>query len=123
MSVDKIIEGNKLIIDFLAWEMEDLETYRFPNLYPIYIKEDERQTGYICSDISAALFHSSFDWIMPVYFKFRDLVMTNEVLFIQHDYWIKKIVEALKYGDISDNPSKAFIVLIQAISWYNSIQK
>lgn len=99
----QIIEGNAFIKAF-------------------YTKDHVRgQFGRVLSAHEYKYFYS-YDWIMPVFFKFRDLVITDESLFIQHDYWIKKVVEALKYGDVEDKPSKAFFVLIQAITWYNSTQ-
>ncbi len=113
-----VIEGNKIIAAFMEWYFEpafsDINSTRHDRWITPY------SPSWIITE--QMVFHSSWDWIMPVYFKFRDLVITNEVLFIQHDYWIKKVVEAMRYGDVSDNPSKAFVRLVEAITWHNNQQ-
>jgi len=64
---EEILSGNKLIAKFMGWEhYEDGQTYMFPNLYPIYNIDDDRNTGWISEQISNAEFHTRWDWIMPV---------------------------------------------------------
>ncbi len=63
---EEIIKGNALIADALGWEKLENGLYRFPNLYPIYNIKDKENSGWMDLDISEAIFHQSFDWLMPV---------------------------------------------------------
>jgi hypothetical protein len=113
----EIIEGNKLITGFMGYYITPFNgKYHFACKE---IKKPEHLNQAWEFRVEEAKYHSSFDWIMPVYFKFRDLSDIQEERFTQHDYWIKKIVEALKYGDKDDCPSKAFVKIVEAIQWYN----
>lgn len=67
MTEQEIQEGNKFIIEFLGWKKHgNNNTYEFPNLYPIFNIDDNENTGWIQEHISKAIFHSSWDWLMPV---------------------------------------------------------
>lgn len=119
MQQDTIIEGNKLIMDFLNWDMEDLETYRFPNLYPLYHKEDDNQTGWITSHVSTALFHTSWDWLMPCVSKFNDMVKTEE---IEHDMKSSAIHDLMEHAILLVNITAAHNYFTQLVKWYNTTQ-
>jgi hypothetical protein len=63
----EVLEGNKLIAEFMGWEKyEDDTTYKFPNLYPIHNIDDKENTGWTSEQISNAEFHTRWDWLMPV---------------------------------------------------------
>ncbi len=66
MEQEEIIKGNALIADALGWEKLDNGLYRFPNLYPIHNIGDRKNSGWMDLEISEAIFHKSFDWLIPV---------------------------------------------------------
>ena len=60
-------KSNKaLIADFMGWESVDGETYRIPNLYPLYNIDDKENTGWIEDNIETAKFDTDWDWLMLV---------------------------------------------------------
>lgn len=112
MTTEEITAGNKLICKFLNWEFyEDDETVKCPNLYPIYHKEDERQSGWISESLDSLEFNSRWDWLMPVVEKIRDL--TGEDM--NTNLWSKicSSLEAVDFDWIYEN-------VINYITWHNS---
>lgn len=86
MEQDKIIEGNKLICDFMG---------------------NEKITGRIADE--QRQYHSSWDWIMPVVIKIRDLAIP--------EYTKKKDVQ--HFLVVADIENLHFAV-VQFIKWYNT---
>ena len=66
-----IIEGNKLIAEFMGAvidiEYEDTETYRFP------LKSAPKEYASYVWSSDGLQYYSSWDWLMPVVFKIRDI--------------------------------------------------
>jgi len=62
------IEGNKIIAEFLEWEMIDEEgRIAVPNLYPFTVTtKDKRSTGWTSCFADELEFHTSWDWLMPI---------------------------------------------------------
>lgn len=59
-------------------------------------------------------FHDSWDWIMPVWIKFRDLFEPPNT---KHEDWINSLQW---YLFSSDSPKRFAERLAYAIKWYNS---
>ena len=74
-------------------------------------------------------YHTSYDWLMPVWAKFRALKfpaphtdewVNGEGLYMEHSGKCDVIRSAITD---SDSPMNVFIVLSNAIIWYQSIKK
>ena len=61
-------------------------------------------------------FHTSWDWFMPVWFKFKNLNIDNLV------YVSKKAAIKIAITEF-ETPEKAFDILADAIMWYNAAKK
>jgi len=71
------------------------------------------------SDYNSQLkYHSSWDWLMNVWHKFRDLKFKDDKLIMQHSDWKSPIDNAICYQSIDS----AHVLLYRAIQWYNSIK-
>ncbi len=63
-------------------------------------------------------YHSSWDWLLPVWIKFRDLKV-DDFDYIDHSYCVDHLKDLLFR---SDSPSDFFPHLVEAIKWYNQTQ-
>lgn len=105
------MEGNKIIAEFMGfihepslddevlgkalWRLSDNE-----NFYDSRMK-----------------YHTSWDWLMPVYDKFRCLVIDGEKNFRKRNRFVVLISDEI----IRVNITEAYEKLIEAIQWYNSL--
>ena len=69
------------------------------------------------TDTRGMYFDTSWDWFMPVWFKFRDLKEFKGWEKFEQRQFKKRIVNAICFNN---NPSYAFNELVEAIKWYNS---
>lgn len=60
-------------------------------------------------------YHNSWDWLMPVWYKFRDLRFSETKLQLQHSNWKTPIDNAICYQSIQST----HLLLFNAIQWYN----
>ena len=117
----EILEGNKLIMEFMGWEKcEDDTTYKFPNLYPIHNIDDKENTGWISEQISNAEFHTRLDWLMPVLEKIEAKGYRWEIgmspISSQHHYckiWSIGTIERVSLLDA------VYDAVLEFIKWYN----
>jgi len=93
MEKEEILKGNKLIAEFMGKE----EGYNEHGVWQPF------------------QYHSSWDWLMPVWHKFRDLRFKDETKSKLHTNYVARLAQDLAYGTISE-----FFNNIQiAIEWYN----
>jgi hypothetical protein len=106
MSNEEILEGNKLIAEFMGFEFTKHGNVWIPNLYP---KEVHRpNSGETTFGIENLLFNSSWDWLMPVVEKIGSLE-TN----------MCGIVLSMFYeGDIYE----VWLHVVSFIEWYNQAE-
>ncbi len=67
-------------------------------------------------------YHKSYDWLMPVWFKFRDLKKDKEFVknnFIEFSCKKNIIADSILEKSISE----AHKLLYEAITWYNQLNK
>lgn len=84
-SLQMAVSGSVMIADFLGWEKyEDGQTYKFPNLYPIYNIDDKENTGWISEQISRAEFHTRWDWLMPVFEKLCKTKIGDGITYVEY---------------------------------------
>lgn len=81
------VSGSALIADFLGWEKsQKLNTYRVPNLYPIFNINDEENTGWIEEKVSKLEFHTRWDWVMPVVEKISKTKIGDGIKTVDYAY-------------------------------------
>lgn len=66
-------------------------------------------------------YHKDWSWIMPVWYKFKDLQFENYTLWLRHDILCKAISEAILH--FGPDPAVACKRLSEAIEWYNTKNK
>ena len=121
MTQEQILEGNKLIAEFMGATVEQCypKNKDQDGLMFFYNKESIMPPIIYtsCSSVSIA-YHSSWDWLMPVLFKLKigvtpvrkgNKIDNRGVLFIQI------IKEMILNGDIE----KVFENTVSCIKWYN----
>ena len=104
-------EGNKVLAEFMGFVPEDKPhgtVWRHPNKAGVYGGNGIKFT-----------YFTSWQSLMPVWIKFRDLEFTgkNEML---HSNITANLFHAL-YN--SDSPSDFFPHLVEAVKWYQSTKK
>lgn len=118
---DTIASGNEVLARFLGWEKYG-NGYKCPNIYPI---ENSTSAGWTTFTHTSFEFNTRFDWLMPVWYKFRDLKFEDTATFEdrlvlrKYLYLTDKIREAILEGP---TPLEAFKELVSGITWYNSIK-
>jgi hypothetical protein len=99
----EIIEGNKLIAEFMGHKV----SYGLENAMLISTQE---------ITYTPAKYHTSWDWLMPVWYKIRDLRFDEPKLQLEHMKVKTPITHFICYGTIEH----AFIEILAAITWYNT---
>lgn len=107
----EIIEGNKLINTFEKGELFDKGKIRFY----------EGADGFQSEEGSFLLYHVSWSWFMPVWFKFRDLKLGGKACY-KHSEFKEYIARAICYGS-QGNYISAHAKLVEGIQWYNNLKK
>lgn len=64
-------------------------------------------------------YHIQYNWLMPVYCKFRDLPIADLVRRHEH----KQIMQPIKYALTHGTIEQLFIELTAAIKWYNNLSQ
>ena len=85
------MKDNKLIAEFMGWELQDNPTNRWHNSYREPNGKLHRNT-----DTEPLLFHASWDWLMPVVSK-----ITRDEQYIDNDYR-EHLLDIVPYGHIED---------------------
>jgi len=107
--LESIAEGSALISEFMGLEKsqhiwnngEFAYTMKYPDVFNKYV---------IPSDMK---YHVYWDWLMPVWIKFRDLEYQERML--NHSHWRFIISNQLYFAK---DPSELFPLLVSAIKWY-----
>lgn len=112
------LEGNKIIAEFMGWELKKRETWIGKkleyDLYEWHIPEDNVffPTYHLWKTLN---FHSSWDWLMPAVKKWNDLVISkrNGV----SEGWTKWQYKTVM---LRTDIKPVFKDLAEAIQWYNN---
>jgi hypothetical protein len=117
MIEQEIIEGNKIIAEFMGWKQRPAsdEWAGFWITFP-----DEKSKHDMLCESEYLRFHKSWDWLMLGYFKFYPLTFFNTKYEIRHGKYVRAIANEICYG--SQNSQDAFMILTEAIRWYNEIE-
>ena len=130
MSEQEIIEGNKLIAEFMEYRFKNQSKYWC--IYPLDDNSFLRNLGWV--EFNNLKFHSSWDWLMPVVEKVTSLI--QEKLYIpigkykeyeeQHNlYGIqwRKLFDYQSYNFFKARIESIYKAIVEFIKWYNSCQK
>lgn len=116
MTDNKIVEGNKLIAEFMGWSKSDY--HNTPN---------KMYNGAIGIHVDHLQYHTSWDWLMPVVEKIEDCRIVDDYGFsVNIDNW-QVIIKSLLSGKIiTSNLSGAkskieatWQAVVEFIKWYN----
>ena len=117
MENEYIIEGNKLILGFEGYEhvSDDPETYH----EGYYYKEGEG-----AEHIEDCLFHESWDWLIPIIDKIRNM---PKVIAFEISFSLGVIVKTFYNGkwhfyESNDIIEAPYVAVIDYIKWYNNEQ-
>lgn len=69
--------------------------------------------------LKQAKYNTSWNWLMPVWHKFRDLKFDEETTKKLHNNYTARLAQDLAYGTIDEFHHNITI----AIKWYNQIKK
>lgn len=129
MNNQEILEGNKLIAEFLGFEFKNGITqnevfYTLEKEHPIYLQ------GY---SYKCAKFHSSWDWLMPVVEKIQNLYRTSEYFGALINISTTHIsISCADFNYCDSKPQKdwepfdiirVWKAVIEFIKWYNKNKK
>ena len=110
-----IIEGNKLIAEFMGWEKSP-----YPNTPDKLYRDDDKNEKQLSIHVSQLLYHSSWDWLMPVVDKIGNKIIKynltpNNVIFrVEEDDSFDVVVKT--NGNLLNATWEA---CVQFIQWYN----
>jgi hypothetical protein len=105
MQKETIFEMNEVIARFMALE-ERHDEWRAPHPTLVFLYDNA------WTPVPRLKYHSSWDWIIPVWIKFRKLELDNK-------YFSEWCNSLSWYLYSSDEPSRFAERLYYAIQWYN----
>jgi hypothetical protein len=108
MTQEEIIQGNKLIADFMGYPECGLK-----NKDPYYYAMKHAYKN------GNMRYHTSWDWLMPVWVKFRDVTFSDSSVSALHTNYIARLAQVLAYETID----MFYFRLIPAIQWHNTQTK
>ncbi len=108
-----ITEGSALIAEFMELKRSKGVQYDSRVYYHIPYYHDS-----LIAAEDQFLYHISWDWLMPVWIKFRDLEYKEGML--HHSHW-RSIISNQLY--IAKHPSELLPSLVNAIKWYINLER
>ena len=127
MTQEEITEGNKLIAEFMTGHYRDKRKKSYPFPFPVievvpaekimgYGSVPEGKIKHYEGTPDMMKYHSSWDWLMPVYAKIRQVK-------IEDDHGVSaKIESVFKYVDFAfetDSILSLWKVIVEYLKWYN----
>jgi hypothetical protein len=107
-----IASGNEVLCQFMKGVH-----HQHAEIYLLDVKLD----GTRVYDPSEFKYHKEFNWLMPVWYKFRDLKFEGfHGHRISHENFVFRISAAILH---KDSPEPAFNELVKGIDWYNTIKQ
>lgn len=122
MQEQEIIDGNKLIAEFLCFKYRNQAKYW--GRYPLDDNSFLSLKGEV--EMHSLKFHSSWDWLMPVVEKIESLNFTTSIYHLPKTLNTVKILSggADVVGVNGETKIEAiYKTVVEFIKWYNSCQK
>ena len=101
-------EGNKLIAEFMGWEKSP-----YPNTPDKLYRDDDKNEKQLSIHVSQLLYHSSWDWLMPVVQKIGEI--DSEWLADNRN----EFIEPLMCASIFTSIKSVWDYVVLFIQWYN----
>ena len=108
MKANEIIEGNKLIAEFMGVDVDSYTSYA-----------EELRKCYSESDLE---YHSSWDWLMPVVDKLMSTKQCDMIIHAKNLVVISYGGKTFSYYEMS-LIENVWIAVVEFIKWYNSQNK
>jgi len=105
-------QGNCLMATFMGWTSNKAKHFKVPNKIEFQFDASD---GYIMKHSSNLDFHKYWNWMMPVWYKFRDLKFDEETKNKLHTNYVARLAQDLAYGTLAEFHHNIQI----AIKWYN----
>jgi hypothetical protein len=105
----EVKEGNEVIARWMG--LESYQDSRYGKLWP-----DPLGTHHTEFSLQ---YNTDWRWLMPVWYKFRDLRLEGENDLIL-DAFKASVIGKIAYGD---SPERAFNELVKAINWYQNLKQ
>ena len=120
MTLERVHLGNKLLAEFMGAKV--CNTYSDHVLYDYFNSNpdtDDSKDGYPDDwnryyASTCLKYHLSYDWLMKVWFRFRNLTFTNA--FDKHTY--DQMKKALEDDLVNKSLSTVWENLVTAVEWY-----
>jgi hypothetical protein len=107
---------NEILAEFDGFQFHNDDPEQFPKGY--YIHPEPGTDGHTADTLE---YSTSWDWLMPVWYKFRDLGIDNltpDEYEMLRGYW--NIISL----SIPLHPiASVFAKLVEAVKWYNTVKK
>lgn len=102
MTKEERLSGNRIIGEFVgkSFQMSHITDYK----------------GVSDDALPAMKYHSNWQWLIPAWYKFRDLKFEDAKSQFEHSDFKQNIAYCICYRDIQS----AFQSIVSAIQWYNS---
>lgn len=139
---EEIIEGNKLIAEFMGYNLVIPSMRRYPNNWKTSYWErnydiEKHTTDHVLCEENGLKYHSSWDWLMPVVEKIEKLSTISfeckyyDPDYKREDYEVKSFYfiysfssQNKKFIANSNNKLEAYwLAVVEFIKYYNSCQK
>jgi hypothetical protein len=104
MTQKEILKGNKLIAEFMG-------LYSYGVLNPVYAYNDDDYLACNHYELKELIYHSSWDWLMPVVEKIGNIP--------EHGYVFKRSLD----GGLFYKIESVWLAVVEFIKWYNQNDK
>ena len=114
--MENIIENNKLIADFLGFQKTDIGMYDSEGILKLSYTKD--------NVFDELLFHTSFDWLMPVIKQIGDKTGFELIMNYSESYWNNAGENPFDESfDGYEKVEGVYKAVVSFINWYNEQTK
>ena len=111
------IEQNKLIAEFMGWNNDgDFSVIPEGKMLPVFTENHARVSDQF--EIEEMMFHSSWDWLMPVVEKIFTINFDENPRVREWSMQERGIFDPVQYG-LHSSIESVFQACVQFIQWYN----
>lgn len=105
----EIADGNAILDVFMGYKIHNHSSY----------KTIEKDGNHSFEGVHS--YHKKWENLMPAWFKFRDLKLTGAKMEIGHSGYSELISREI-LRPASGTPIEAFNLLVEAVTWFNSLK-
>lgn len=116
MTQQEIIEGNKLIAQFLNWQLDLIGKWAKPAVGDGFNAPDGGYKSGDRREDKELEFHENWQWLIPVVEKIKSIPVNDGTELIRR---IDKVVHSLYQIKIG----VTYLLCVEFLQWYNSLSK